>query len=163
MSALQTAPTTRRPSTIGLVVLLGAMAALGAVTIDLYLPSLPEVAEDLGTTHARTQLTITGVLVGSAFGQLVVGPLSDAFGRRWPRGRGSAGRGRARGSRRRSAGRGARARGRSGRPRLGTGLNGGVAQLAARLRQRAPDGDEDADAGEDEQTQDRAATPCGSR
>lgn len=84
MSALQTAPTTRRPSTVGLVVLLGAMAALGAVTIDLYLPSLPEVAEDLGTTHARTQLTITGVLVGSALGQLVVGPLSDAFGRRRP-------------------------------------------------------------------------------
>ncbi|MEZ0166498.1 multidrug effflux MFS transporter [Kineococcus sp. LSe6-4] len=84
MSALQTAPPTRRRSTVGLVVLLGAMAALGAVTIDLYLPSLPEVAQDLGTTRARTQLTITGVLVGSALGQLVVGPLSDAFGRRRP-------------------------------------------------------------------------------
>jgi DHA1 family bicyclomycin/chloramphenicol resistance-like MFS transporter len=76
--------TPRTPSTFGLVVLLGAMAALGAVTIDLYLPSLPEVAVDLDTTEARTQLTITGVLVGSAVGQLVVGPLSDAFGRRRP-------------------------------------------------------------------------------
>ncbi len=93
MTAPTTRPTTRpaparatprTPSTFGLVVLLGAMAALGAVTIDLYLPSLPEVAIDLGTTEARTQLTITGVLVGSALGQLVVGPLSDAFGRRKP-------------------------------------------------------------------------------
>ncbi len=84
MSALRTETPTTTRSTFGLVVLLGAMAALGAVTIDLYLPSLPEVAEDLGTTHARTQLTITGVLVGSAIGQLVVGPLSDAFGRRKP-------------------------------------------------------------------------------
>ncbi|WP_432544370.1 multidrug effflux MFS transporter [Kineococcus sp. SYSU DK002] len=89
MTAPTTAPTgaatpARRPSTVGLVVLLGAMAALGAVTIDLYLPSLPEVAVDLGTTEARTQLTITGVLVGAGLGQLVVGPLSDAFGRRKP-------------------------------------------------------------------------------
>ncbi|GAA0315502.1 multidrug effflux MFS transporter [Kineococcus aurantiacus] len=76
--------TPRTPSTVGLVVLLGAMAALGAVTIDLYLPSLPQVAVDLSTTEARTQLTITGVLVGAGFGQLVVGPLSDAFGRRKP-------------------------------------------------------------------------------
>ncbi|WP_083782255.1 multidrug effflux MFS transporter [Kineococcus radiotolerans] len=77
-------PAPRTPSTAGLVVLLGAMAALGAVTIDLYLPSLPEVAVDLGTTEARTQLTITGVLVGAGLGQLVVGPLSDAYGRRRP-------------------------------------------------------------------------------
>ncbi|WP_432524636.1 multidrug effflux MFS transporter [Kineococcus sp. SYSU DK006] len=84
MSALRTAPDSRTRSTAGLVVLLGTMAALGAVTIDLYLPSLPEVAEDLATTGARTQMTITGVLVGSAVGQLVVGPLSDTFGRRRP-------------------------------------------------------------------------------
>ena len=77
------APGARRP-TLGLIALLGVMAALGAVTIDLYLPSLPEVAADLGTTAARTQMTITGVLVGSAVGQLVVGPLSDTFGRRRP-------------------------------------------------------------------------------
>ena len=76
--------TPRTPSAFGLVVLLGAMAALGAVTIDLYLPSLPRVAVDLATTEARTQLTITGVLVGAGLGQLVVGPLSDAFGRRRP-------------------------------------------------------------------------------
>lgn len=85
MTTLRPPATVAAPrSTAGLVALLGVMAALGAVTIDLYLPSLPEVAEDLSTTGARTQLTITGVLVGSAVGQLIVGPLSDAFGRRRP-------------------------------------------------------------------------------
>ncbi|MCI2237834.1 multidrug effflux MFS transporter [Paenibacillus sp. TRM 82003] len=74
----------RGSSTFGLILLLGVMAALGAVTIDLYLPSLPEVARDLGVTDASTQLTITCVLVGSALGQLVSGPLSDAYGRRRP-------------------------------------------------------------------------------
>jgi DHA1 family bicyclomycin/chloramphenicol resistance-like MFS transporter len=70
-----------RPAQVGL---LGAMAALGAVTVDMYLPSLPAVAADLGTSAAAVQLTITGVLIGAAFGQLIVGPLSDRFGRRRP-------------------------------------------------------------------------------
>ncbi|NAZ81437.1 Bcr/CflA family efflux MFS transporter [Kineococcus sp. R8] len=84
MTAVSTPVAAARRSTVGLVVLLGSMAALGAVTIDLYLPSLPDVAADLGTTPAQAQLTITGVLVGAGFGQLLVGPLSDAFGRRGP-------------------------------------------------------------------------------
>ena len=66
------------------VLLLGLMCALPAVTSDIYLPSLPEVAADLHTTTTAVQLTMTGVLVGGAFGQLVVGPLSDRFGRRRP-------------------------------------------------------------------------------
>ncbi|MGB8022319.1 MAG: multidrug effflux MFS transporter [Candidatus Nanopelagicales bacterium] len=70
-----------RPAAVGL---LGAMAALGAVTVDMYLPSLPAVAEELGTSGAAVQLTISGVLVGAAIGQLLVGPLSDRFGRRRP-------------------------------------------------------------------------------
>lgn len=70
-----------RPAFVGL---LGAMAALGAVTVDMYLPSLPTVAAEFGTTDAAVQLTISAVLVGAALGQLVVGPLSDRFGRRVP-------------------------------------------------------------------------------
>ncbi|UNX54149.1 multidrug effflux MFS transporter [Georgenia sp. TF02-10] len=66
------------------VVLVGAMAALPAVTTDLYLPSLPDVAADLSTTAALVQGTITGVLVGGALGQLLMGPLSDRHGRRGP-------------------------------------------------------------------------------
>ncbi|MFB9377251.1 multidrug effflux MFS transporter [Kineococcus gynurae] len=73
-----------RARVVGLIVLLGAMATLGPISVDLYLPSLPQVASDLGTTPAAAQLTITGVLIGSAVGQLVVGPMSDRFGRRRP-------------------------------------------------------------------------------
>jgi DHA1 family bicyclomycin/chloramphenicol resistance-like MFS transporter len=66
---------------------LGAFVALGPLTVDLYLPALPTVAADLGTTSATVQLTLTGTLAGLALGQLVLGPLSDSFGRRrrcWP-------------------------------------------------------------------------------
>ncbi len=65
------------------VLLLGLMCALPAVTSDIYLPSLPDLARDLHTTTTAVQLTMTGVLVGGA-AQLVVGPLSDRFGRRRP-------------------------------------------------------------------------------
>lgn len=75
------APAAIRPA---FVALLGSMTALGALTVDTYLPSLPTVAADLGTSDAAVQLTISGVLVGAAIGQLVVGPLSDRFGRRRP-------------------------------------------------------------------------------
>ncbi len=66
------------------VLLVGAMAALPAVTTDMYLPSLPVVVSELDTSPALVQATITGVLVGGAVGQLLVGPLSDRFGRRRP-------------------------------------------------------------------------------
>ncbi|MDX5318415.1 MAG: multidrug effflux MFS transporter, partial [Actinomycetes bacterium] len=68
----------------GFVALLGFIAALGAVSMDMYLPSLPAVAEDLDTTAAAVQFTISGVLIGGAFGQLLMGPLSDRYGRRRP-------------------------------------------------------------------------------
>lgn len=66
------------------VALLGFIAALGAVSMDMYLPSLPEVADDLDTTAAAVQFTISGVLIGGALGQLLMGPLSDRYGRRRP-------------------------------------------------------------------------------
>lgn len=66
------------------VLLLGTMCALPAVSTDIYLPSLPDVARDLGTTAAAAQLTMTGMLIGGAVGQLVIGPLSDRLGRRTP-------------------------------------------------------------------------------
>src|SRR5690349_15059476 len=67
-----------------IVLVLGFLTALGPLTIDMYLPSLPTITGDLGTTAAAVQLTLTGTLVGLAFGQLLVGPLSDAVGRRVP-------------------------------------------------------------------------------
>src|SRR3954449_9691901 len=67
-----------------LVLVLGALIALGPLTIDMYLPAFPRIAQDLGATDSAVQLTLTGMLLGLALGQLVIGPLSDAFGRRRP-------------------------------------------------------------------------------
>jgi DHA1 family bicyclomycin/chloramphenicol resistance-like MFS transporter len=63
---------------------LGAFVALGPLTIDMYLPALPTITDELATTSSTVQLTLTGTLVGLALGQLVLGPLSDALGRRRP-------------------------------------------------------------------------------
>lgn len=64
--------------------MLGFLTALGPFTIDMYLPALPTISTDLHVSAAAVQLTLTGTLVGLAFGQLLVGPLSDALGRRAP-------------------------------------------------------------------------------
>ncbi|MBP1136989.1 DHA1 family bicyclomycin/chloramphenicol resistance-like MFS transporter [Arthrobacter sp. PvP023] len=66
------------------ILLLGALTALGPFTIDLYLPAFPALEASLGVSEAEVQLTLTGTTVGFALGQLVVGPLSDKFGRRVP-------------------------------------------------------------------------------
>lgn len=76
------APTERVPAT--LIVLLGLLAVLGPLTIDLYLPAFPEMQGDLATSPSRVQLTLTAATIGFALGQLVVGPWSDAVGRRRP-------------------------------------------------------------------------------
>lgn len=60
------------------------MIALGPLTIDMYLPALPTITTELMTTEAVVQLTLTGTLLGLAIGQLVIGPLSDALGRKRP-------------------------------------------------------------------------------
>ncbi len=67
-----------------LVLVLGSLIAIGPLTIDMYLPALPAIVDDLSTTSAAVQLTLTGTLAGLAVGQLVIGPLSDALGRRTP-------------------------------------------------------------------------------
>ncbi|ACV07017.1 multidrug effflux MFS transporter [Kytococcus sedentarius] len=67
-----------------LVLVLGALTALGPLTIDTYLPALPAIQDELLTTQAAVQLTLSGTLLGMGLGQLVNGPASDAFGRRRP-------------------------------------------------------------------------------
>ncbi|MCW3814009.1 multidrug effflux MFS transporter [Micromonospora sp. DR5-3] len=67
-----------------LVLVLGSLIAIGPLTIDMYLPALPAITTDLQTTSAAVQLTLTGTLAGLALGQLLIGPLSDAVGRRKP-------------------------------------------------------------------------------
>ncbi|MER7483563.1 multidrug effflux MFS transporter [Streptomyces sp. NPDC126510] len=72
------------PRRLPLVLILGSLTALGPLTIDLYLPALPEVSGDLHVSQAVTQLTLTAFMVGIAVGQLLIGPLSDTLGRRRP-------------------------------------------------------------------------------
>jgi MFS transporter, DHA1 family, multidrug resistance protein len=78
------APPTGRGQRLTLILVLGGLIALGPLTIDMYLPALPTITADLMTTSSTIQLTLTGTLIGLALGQLVIGPLSDALGRRRP-------------------------------------------------------------------------------
>ncbi|MFI2647666.1 multidrug effflux MFS transporter [Micromonospora fulviviridis] len=73
-----------RGQELRLVLVLGSLIAIGPLTIDMYLPALPAITADLETTSAAVQLTLTGTLAGLALGQLLIGPLSDAVGRRLP-------------------------------------------------------------------------------
>jgi DHA1 family bicyclomycin/chloramphenicol resistance-like MFS transporter len=67
-----------------MIVVLGLLVALGPLTIDMYLPALPRIADELSVSSSIAQLTLTGTLAGLALGQLVIGPLSDSLGRRRP-------------------------------------------------------------------------------
>ena len=82
--AITTGATAVVPSRRRMILVLGAMVALGPLTIDMYLPALPRIADELGVSSSVAQLTLTGTLAGLALGQLVVGPLSDSLGRRRP-------------------------------------------------------------------------------
>ncbi|MFF9554324.1 Bcr/CflA family efflux MFS transporter [Streptomyces albus] len=67
-----------------LTLILGGLTALPPLSIDMYLPALPEVSGALHVPAASAQLTLTACLIGLAVGQLVAGPMSDRFGRRRP-------------------------------------------------------------------------------
>ena len=71
-----------RPGTFALTILLAALSAIGPLTTDMYLPSLPDIARLLGASTAQTQLTISSYLVGFAVGQIFYGPLADRHGRK---------------------------------------------------------------------------------
>lgn len=74
----------RPPGRTRMILVLGALVALGPLTIDMYLPALPKIADELTVSSSIAQLTLTGTLAGLALGQLIVGPLSDSLGRRRP-------------------------------------------------------------------------------
>ncbi|TRW79297.1 multidrug effflux MFS transporter [Mycolicibacterium sp. 018/SC-01/001] len=76
--------TVSAPGRLRMIVVLGLLVALGPLTIDMYLPALPKIADDLGLSSSVAQLTLTGTLAGLALGQLIIGPLSDSLGRRKP-------------------------------------------------------------------------------
>lgn len=68
--------------TRGLVVVLGFLSAVGPFAIDMYLASFTQIARDLDAAPASVQLTLTAFLAGLGTGQLLLGPLSDTWGRR---------------------------------------------------------------------------------
>lgn len=67
-----------------MIVLLGALAALGPFSIDTYLPAFPTIASDFGVPVARIDFSLATYFLGICLGQLAYGPLMDRFGRRTP-------------------------------------------------------------------------------
>jgi len=72
------------PSKAVLVAILGSLAMMGPLTIDMYLPALPAVVAEFHTTESNVQLSLTLYLLGLILGQLLAGPISDVRGRRLP-------------------------------------------------------------------------------
>jgi MFS transporter, DHA1 family, multidrug resistance protein len=69
-------------TSIWTTVLLAAAVALGPLAIDMYLPALPMIGDDLSANAAQVQLTLSLYLIGFAIAQLLCGPLADRFGRK---------------------------------------------------------------------------------
>ena len=80
-TALHTPARTRR---LWMAVVLGSLSAFGPLSLDMYLPALPALAEDLDTSTSLAQLSLTSCLLGLSVGQLLAGPFSDVGGRRLP-------------------------------------------------------------------------------
>ncbi|MGW1814576.1 Bcr/CflA family multidrug efflux MFS transporter [Streptomyces sp. NPDC002125] len=88
-ASMNTAPglpatATARRAGILVTLVLGGLTALPPLSMDMYLPALPEVTDSLHAPASTVQLTLTACLTGMALGQLVVGPMSDRWGRRTP-------------------------------------------------------------------------------
>lgn len=77
-------PRARRRAGLLVTLVLGGLTATPPLAMDMYLPALPEVTDALRAPAATVQLTLTACLAGMALGQLVVGPMSDRWGRRRP-------------------------------------------------------------------------------
>ena len=71
-----------RPDTFALTAVLALLTAVGPLSVDMYLPSLPDIGRELVAPPAQVQLTISFYLVGFALGQIVYGPISDRHGRK---------------------------------------------------------------------------------
>jgi DHA1 family bicyclomycin/chloramphenicol resistance-like MFS transporter len=73
-----------RPGGRHLLLILGSIAALAPLSIDMYLPGFPAMARDLGAPFALVQTTLPSFFVGLCVGHLLYGPITDRFGRLVP-------------------------------------------------------------------------------
>src|ERR687890_446520 len=71
-----------KPDTLALTVVLALLTALGPLSTDMYLPSLPAIATGLGASTGQAQMTLSAFLLGFAAGQFFYGPVSDPVGRK---------------------------------------------------------------------------------
>ncbi|MDT0173700.1 multidrug effflux MFS transporter [Exiguobacterium sp. BRG2] len=76
--------TTMTPGRLTLILILGSLAALGPLSIDMYLPAFPDMSRSFDASASLIQLSLTACMLGMALGQLIVGPLSDVRGRKRP-------------------------------------------------------------------------------
>lgn len=85
MSTLSTTSTVTPATSLtgSTLFLLAGLAALGALATNIILPAFPQIGTDLGVSTQDMALTLSSFFVAFAFGQLLVGPLSDRFGRQW--------------------------------------------------------------------------------
>ncbi|HEG7283405.1 TPA: multidrug effflux MFS transporter [Staphylococcus aureus] len=66
------------------IIILGSLTAIGALSIDMFLPGLPDIRQDFQTTTSNAQLTLSMFMIDLAFGNLFAGPISDSTGRKKP-------------------------------------------------------------------------------
>ncbi|TIR90920.1 MAG: multidrug effflux MFS transporter, partial [Mesorhizobium sp.] len=72
------------PKFLRIAVVLGLLSAIGPFAIDMYLPALPSIGEDLKAGTAAVQMSLLIFFLSMGFGQIVVGPISDMVGRKLP-------------------------------------------------------------------------------